>query len=66
MDRPATVFTFRLLKTFQELNFQGKTNLYDYWKSIERITDNSGGADVFVRFHDVIPLVSRLTCVLAR
>ncbi|KAI0730668.1 hypothetical protein C8Q76DRAFT_612418, partial [Earliella scabrosa] len=50
LDRPATVFTFRLLKTFQELNFQGKTNLYDYWKSIERITDNSGGADVFNRY----------------
>ncbi|KAI0746139.1 hypothetical protein C8Q76DRAFT_604722, partial [Earliella scabrosa] len=50
MDRPATVFTFRLLKTFQELNFQGKTNLYDYWKTIERITDNSGGAEVFNRY----------------
>ncbi|KAI0688809.1 hypothetical protein C8Q76DRAFT_772031 [Earliella scabrosa] len=39
MDRPATVFTFRMLKTFQELSFQGKTNLYDYWRTIERITD---------------------------
>ncbi len=46
MERPETVFTFRLLKTFQELNFQGKTNLHDYWKSIENITDNSGGQDV--------------------
>ncbi|KAI0689410.1 hypothetical protein C8T65DRAFT_700260 [Cerioporus squamosus] len=52
--RAATVFTFRLLNTFQELNFQGKTNLYDFWKTIERITDNSGGADVprFGRAHD--------------
>ena len=49
MDRPATVFTFRMLKTFQELSFQGKTNLYDYWRTIERITDNSGGTDVPVR-----------------
>ncbi len=50
MDRPETVFTFRLLKTFQELNFQAKTNLHDYWKTLERITDNSGGADVPVSF----------------
>ncbi|KAI0757483.1 hypothetical protein C8Q80DRAFT_1092841, partial [Daedaleopsis nitida] len=46
MNRPATVFTFCKLKMFQELSFQGKTNLYDYWKTIERITDNSGGVDV--------------------
>ncbi|TFK80022.1 hypothetical protein K466DRAFT_504583, partial [Polyporus arcularius HHB13444] len=40
--RPATAFTFRMLNAFQELNLQGKTNLYDYWRSLERITDNSG------------------------
>ena len=45
---PATGFTFDLLDTFQELNFQGKTNLFDFWKTIERITDNTGGRDVFV------------------
>ncbi|RDX40229.1 hypothetical protein OH76DRAFT_1366517, partial [Lentinus brumalis] len=39
---PATAFTFQMLNAFQELNFQGKTSLYDYWKSLERITDNSG------------------------
>ncbi len=49
-ERPETVFTFRLLKTFQELNFQAKTNLYDYWKTLERITDNSGGSDIPVSF----------------
>ena len=43
---PATAFTFSLLKFFQELNFQGKMNLHDFWKTIERITDNSGGTDV--------------------
>lgn len=46
MDAPATASTFRLLDTFQELNLQGKMNLHDYWKTIERITDNSGGRDV--------------------
>ncbi|KAH9894841.1 hypothetical protein C8Q73DRAFT_645213, partial [Cubamyces lactineus] len=40
--RPKTAFTFQLLDTFQELNFQGKTNLFDFWRTIERLTDNSG------------------------
>ncbi|TBU36515.1 hypothetical protein BD309DRAFT_878262 [Dichomitus squalens] len=44
---PATTFTFDLLNTFQELSFQGKTNLFDFWRTIEHITDNSGGHDVF-------------------
>ncbi|OJT14652.1 hypothetical protein TRAPUB_8795 [Trametes pubescens] len=48
-NRPATAFTFTLLDTFQELNFQGKTNLYDFWKTIERLTDNSGSG-VFNRY----------------
>lgn len=54
--RPATAFTFKLLDTFQELNFQGKTNLYDFWKTIERLTDNSGSGGVFVSS----PLVSAI------
>ncbi|PIL29361.1 hypothetical protein GSI_09412 [Ganoderma sinense ZZ0214-1] len=47
---PATAFTFDLLKTFQELNFQAKTNLNDFWSTIERLTDNSGGSDVPNRY----------------
>ncbi|RDX40435.1 hypothetical protein OH76DRAFT_1459514 [Lentinus brumalis] len=41
-NRPATAFTFRVLKTFHEMNFQSKMSLYDYWRSLERITDNTG------------------------
>ena len=41
-SRPETAFTFQMLDTFHEINFQGKTSLYDFWKSLERITDNSG------------------------
>ena len=48
MHSPATAFTFDILDTFQELSFQGKTNLFDFWKTIERITDNTGGHDVFM------------------
>ncbi len=47
-DKPSTAFTFRLLEFFQELNLQGKTSLYDFWKSLERVTDNSGTCKVLV------------------
>lgn len=56
MDAPATAFTFGMLDTFQELNFQAKANLHDFWQTIQRLTDNSGGADVPVR-----PMSSRPT-----
>lgn len=47
--RPSTAFTFRVLKTFHEMNFQSKMSLYDYWRSLERITDNTGTGPPLVR-----------------
>ena len=47
-NRPATAFTFRMLEFFQELNFQAKTNLFDFWKTLERVTDNSGASPPLV------------------
>ena len=41
-NRPATAFTFHLLDHFQELSFQSKVSLYDFWKTLERTMDNSG------------------------
>ncbi|TFK79956.1 hypothetical protein K466DRAFT_504721 [Polyporus arcularius HHB13444] len=61
-NRPATAFTFRMLNAFQELNFQGKTSLYDYWKSLERITDNSGSGPSLVLSH-VVRLWRHLTAL---
>ncbi|KAH9916110.1 uncharacterized protein BXZ73DRAFT_53996, partial [Epithele typhae] len=43
-QRPATAMTFRMLDLFQELNFQAKTNLHDFERTLQRITDNSGCA----------------------
>ncbi|TCD62334.1 hypothetical protein EIP91_007053 [Steccherinum ochraceum] len=39
---PESAFTFDVLDLFCELNFQAKTNLYDFYKTLLRITDNSG------------------------
>lgn len=47
-DRPSTAFTFRLLDFYDELSSQGKANLYDYHKTLERVTDNSGTSDNWV------------------
>lgn len=35
-----TVFAFKCLKTFHELTLQGKTNLYDYYHTLLRLSDN--------------------------
>lgn len=40
-NRPKTVFTFNVLKTYHELSLQGKTTSYDFYHSILRRTDNS-------------------------
>ncbi|PIL23672.1 hypothetical protein GSI_13421 [Ganoderma sinense ZZ0214-1] len=52
-NRPATVFTFCLLDFFQELNFQAKTNLYDFWKTLERVTDNTGASAPLNRYMQI-------------
>lgn len=47
--RPATAFTFRLLDFFYELTHQSKGTLYDFHKTIDCITDNSGTVAGWVR-----------------
>ncbi|KAI0754684.1 hypothetical protein C8Q80DRAFT_1266266 [Daedaleopsis nitida] len=52
--RPATVFTFRMLSAFQELNLQAKTNLYDYSKALERLTGNTGSGPPLDRYKQAL------------
>ncbi|THU95085.1 hypothetical protein K435DRAFT_667146, partial [Dendrothele bispora CBS 962.96] len=40
---PRTTFTFQFLEQFHIMNLSGKINLYDYYKAIEKLTDNTGG-----------------------
>ena len=47
---PQTVFTFDCLETFHELNLQGKTNLYDYYHTLLRRSDNANLLNPIVRF----------------
>lgn len=39
--RPHTVFTFRLLDFFHQLQSQNKTNLYDFYNTIVRLCDSA-------------------------
>ena len=40
-NRPTTVFTFHLLIFLHQLNLQVKTSLYDFHRTLWRVTDNS-------------------------
>lgn len=43
LDRPKTVCTFRTLELFHMLSHRGKFTAYDFYSSLEKITDNIGG-----------------------
>jgi hypothetical protein len=40
--RPHTVFSFRLLGFFHQLQSQNKTNLYDFYNTIIRLSNSAG------------------------
>lgn len=50
-ERPRSAATFTLLKQFQTLSLQGKLALYDYYKTLELVTDGSGLDHIPVSFH---------------
>ncbi|VDB89320.1 unnamed protein product [Peniophora sp. CBMAI 1063] len=39
---PRTVLTFSLLEHYYSLNATGRTNMYDYYTALHRLTDNTG------------------------
>ncbi|KIJ90500.1 hypothetical protein K443DRAFT_116509 [Laccaria amethystina LaAM-08-1] len=51
--RPNTVFTFDCLDTFHELSLQGKGNLYDFYHSLLRKTDNANISDSIYRYKEM-------------
>ncbi|KAJ3721281.1 hypothetical protein C8R42DRAFT_582431 [Lentinula raphanica] len=42
-DRPKTACTFRALEQFHMLSYRGKITAYDYYTTLEKLTDNLGG-----------------------
>lgn len=41
VDQPRTCFTFRALEHFHALTLSGKLSAYEYYKTLERLTDNT-------------------------
>ncbi|KIJ90114.1 hypothetical protein K443DRAFT_126586, partial [Laccaria amethystina LaAM-08-1] len=50
LTRPQTTFTFDCLETFHELTLQGKTNLYDYYHTLLRRSDNANLSNPIYRY----------------
>jgi hypothetical protein len=46
--RPTTAFTFNVLNTFHILTLQSKVSAYDYYQSLERLSDNTVNRDAKV------------------
>lgn len=53
MDRPKTACTFRTLETFHMLSHRGKITAYDFYTSLEKLTDNIGGKQYTVRYANI-------------
>ncbi|KAG6809103.1 hypothetical protein H0H92_001589 [Tricholoma furcatifolium] len=51
-DRPRTAFTFSCLKFFHELTLQGKTTVYDFFKTLMRRTDNCQLGEMLCRYQE--------------
>ena len=49
LTRPKTAFSFDCLETFHELTLQGKGNLFDFYYTILRKTDNANRGKSIVR-----------------
>lgn len=59
--RPNTAFTFEVLDFYIELSHQAKLNLYDFHKTLDRVTDNSGTVATWVCILSVSRRPSKMT-----
>jgi hypothetical protein len=63
-SRPQTAFTFDCLEIFHELTLQGKTNLYDFYNTLLRRSDNANLSTSIVssafisHFLELIPAIT--------
>ena len=55
-DRPSTAFSFDLLDTYHKITLQGKLNLYDFYTSIMKKSDNCGRKKVIVSEPMLVPI----------
>ncbi|KAI9061400.1 hypothetical protein FKP32DRAFT_1576075 [Trametes sanguinea] len=56
---PNTVFTFNLIEHYHIQSLQGKISMYDYYTSLERMTDNTGTAKAVDRYKAFMRIVAQ-------
>ncbi|KAJ8456927.1 hypothetical protein ONZ51_g11830 [Trametes cubensis] len=56
---PNTAFTFPLLQHYHIQSLQGKISMYDYYTSVERLTDNTGTAKCNDRYKGFMRVVAQ-------
>ncbi|KAI0070519.1 hypothetical protein K474DRAFT_1713270 [Panus rudis PR-1116 ss-1] len=54
---PSTCCTFRLLEHFHMMTLQSKTTAYDYYQTLQMLTDSSGLGQTFNRLHAFMHMV---------
>ncbi|KAI0694816.1 hypothetical protein C8Q76DRAFT_634374 [Earliella scabrosa] len=56
---PNTAFTFRLLEHYHIQSLQGKISMFDYYESLERLTDNTGTQKLQNRYKAFMRVVAQ-------
>ncbi len=56
---PNTTFTFQLLEHYHIQSLQGKISMYDYYTSLERLTDNTGVKKIQDRYKAFMRVVAQ-------
>ncbi len=56
---PNTAFTFRLLEHYHVQSLQGKISMFDYYESLERLTDNTGTRKLQDRYKAFMRVVAQ-------
>lgn len=59
LTEPHTVYTVRLLEHYHIQSLQGKTSMYDYYASLERMTDNTGTKKLQDRYKSFMRVVAQ-------
>ena len=56
---PHTAFTFRIMEHYHIQSLQGKVSMYDYYQSLERLTDNTGTYRVPNRYKEFMRVATQ-------
>ena len=56
---PHTAFSFRLLEHYHIQSLQGKVSMFDYYESLDRLTDNTGTKILNTRYREFMRVVSQ-------